>query len=616
MTDAAAFTWILRWDTDRDVEPRVLRGSRQRGARGDVARMDGGGLVAFDGYLFDRAELQGRPEDTDAVLVAEAYRRWGDGLFDKLRGVFTLAVWDSERRLLLAGRDAMGLGPCFYVWDGRTFLLSSSLHAILAESGVTGAVDRIVVAEYLQNTVAPHQAHETFYEGVRRLPSAHALSLDRGRLVVWRYWDPVPPGFAWASPEEASQFPERLERAVQRCLAAGADCLALSGGFDSIGLAALAAEHRAERPSLHALSLGFAETECDESERQVGVARALGMPMVMVTVTESLAGRSLLNGAFEVSRGSHCPVLSVWQPLYSGLLRAGAEQGLSGLMMGTGGDDLLCVDLTYAADCLGSGDLRRLRRFYGACRSSSEYSALRVARAVFWHGAVRPTLRRLAAVSLDAINPALTGALRRRERRRAAVQPWLSRRDPGLVATLRERQCNPLDFDMAPGEGAYVRVIRHLSQAPMLQAEMEQGTLFTRSAGFSLFLPYYDRDVVDLLLRVRPEELTVDGHHKGPLRRLVGQRLPMIDTRARKVGAEGMVHRVLRVEGPPAWRDLGGPRMLAALDLVDSAAVERFMQDYFARRNDNALQAWLFLSAEMWLQARAERRAAPEEDSR
>jgi hypothetical protein len=56
--------------------------------------------------------------------------------------------------------------------------------------------------------------------------------------------------------------------------------------------------------------------------------------------------------------------------------------------------------------------------------------------------------------------------------------------------------------------------------------------------------------------------------------------------------------------------------MLAALDLVDSAAVERFMQDYFARRNDNALQAWLFLSAEMWLQARAERRAAPEEDSR
>ena len=89
----------------------------------------------------------------------------------------------------------------------------------------------------------------------------------------------------------------------------------------------------------------------------------------------------------------------------------------------------------------------------------------------------------------------------------------------------------------------------------------------------------------------------------------------MIDTRARKVGANKMVHRVLRSEGPLAWRNLGGPRMLAALDLVETAPVEGFMRDYFAARHDHALQAWLFLSAEMWLQARAERRAAREEDS-
>jgi hypothetical protein len=40
------------------------------------------------------------------------------------------------------------------------------------------------------------------------------------------------------------------------------------------------------------------------------------------------------------------------------------------------------------------------------------------------------------------------------------------------------------------------------------------------------------------------------------------------------------------------------------------------MRAYFAGRDDSAIQAWLFLSAEMWLQARAERGATREEDGR
>src|SRR6266545_2601673 len=129
MTDTLSAPWVLRWDTQQDEKPSVLR----CGPAGSVAETGWGDLAVFDGYLFDRAELESRPGTSDAELVLEAYRRWGEDLFDKLRGAFTLGLWDDDRQLLLVGRDGMGLNPCFYRWDGRMFLMSPSLDAILAQ---------------------------------------------------------------------------------------------------------------------------------------------------------------------------------------------------------------------------------------------------------------------------------------------------------------------------------------------------------------------------------------------------------------------------------------------------------------------------------------------------
>ena len=131
------------------------------------------------------------------------------------------------------------------------------------------------------------------------------------------------------------------------------------------------------------------------------------------------------------------------------------------------------------------------------------------------------------------------------------------------------------------------------------------GVSFTGRFGLPLFLPYLDRDLVELLLRIRPEHLIDGGYHKAPLRRLVSERLPMVDPRAKKMGFGRMAHDVLRSQGRVAWRDLGGPKMLAALGLVRRDLAERWMDRYFEGRQDDALQAWLFLSAEMWLRARA-----------
>jgi len=590
--------WLLRWDAAAE-RPGVLRAS-------DVAALESPleGFAVFDGYLFDRAELGVERPVSDASLVASAYERWQDALWDKLRGGFALAIWDQQRRRLSVGRDAMGLHPCFYWWNGRVFLASPSLDAILAQPEVPGTFNRAVVAEYVLGSSPAHHGDETFYEEIRRLPPAHAVALCEGRLLISRYWDPVPPGFAWATSDELSRFEPVLERAVSRCLSAGADSIALSGGFDSVSIATLAAEQLRDKPPLHALSVRFTGTVCDEGPTQAAVARALGMPQLMRTIEETLDGATVVGAALALGAHLPSPVLSPWQSMYTGLLADAKGLGLGRLLMGTGGDDMLNVDLTYGADCLAALDLRALWRFFRATQRTSPFSAARVARGVFWEGAAAPELKRLARRLASRVSPAGLERIRKR-RLRKSYPRWLAPGDPELAEVLERRQLDRPPADAAPGERSYALAMRELAQAPLFLLEQDQLHSWTERLAFTLYSPYLDRDLVELSLRMPPEHLIAGGRHKSPLRRLVAERLPSVRMRAKKVDFTQTVHEVLRPHGRDAWQALGGPLMLADLGLVDAEGLDRFMGDYFDRRHASWRPVWLAMATEAWLRARS-----------
>ena len=412
-----------------------------------------------------------------------------------------------------------------------------------------------MIAEYLQNQISSHQVHETFYDNVRRLPPAHVLRLTRGALEVSRYWDPVPPGFAWASREEIARFDPLLEQAVRRCLSVGGDSIALSGGFDSVSVATLAAEQRRGQAPLHAVSLRFQGTVCDEGPAQVEVARALGMPQLLRTLDETLEGQSIVGAALRLSSASPSPVLSPWQSVYTGLFHSASRLGLGRLLMGTGGDDLLNVDGSYAADRLAALDLAALWRFCRACQRTSPFRASRIARGVFWDHAARPELLRLGGRVLRRVSPALLDRVRRRRHLRASP-PWALPSNRDLAMLLEQRRQSAATVELARGERSYVATIRTLAQAPLLLIERDQSHAWARSVGFTFLYPYFDRDLVDLSLRIPPDELIAGGRHKAPLRRLIAARLPSVTMHAKKVDFIQALHDMLRPGRPERVAEL------------------------------------------------------------
>jgi hypothetical protein len=393
----------VRWDTIADDRPRVLHVPAPAG-EATACRTRSGDLVVFDGYLFDRSSHDTDPAVSNAALVASAYGRRPDGLVQRLAGAFAVIIWDEARRRLVVGRDAMGLTPCFYWWNGRILLVATSLDAIIARREVGATFHRAVIAEYLQNQISSHQAHETFYENVRRLPPAHVLRLERGALEVSRYWDPVPPGFAWASQEEIARFDPLLEQAVRRCLSVGGDSIALSGGFDSVSVATLAAEQRRGQAPLHAVSLRFQGTVCDEGPAQVEVARALGMPQLLRTLDETLDGQSIVAPLFACLPRAQPRPQSVAVRIHRAVslcLSTRPRTPADGHRRRRPAE----CRWQLCADRLAALDLAALWRFCRACQRTSPFRASRIARGVFWDHAALPELMRLGGRVLRRVSP-------------------------------------------------------------------------------------------------------------------------------------------------------------------------------------------------------------------
>src|SRR5438105_9944638 len=72
--------------------------------------------VVFNGEIYNFPELRRELETqghnfkshSDTEVLLHGYESWGDGLFEKLRGMFAFAIWDEPKQRLGVGRDRLG----------------------------------------------------------------------------------------------------------------------------------------------------------------------------------------------------------------------------------------------------------------------------------------------------------------------------------------------------------------------------------------------------------------------------------------------------------------------------------------------------------------------------
>ena len=172
--------------------PGLVLGSRRLSIVGladgqqPVANEDRSVSVVFNGEFFDypekRAELEARGHrlvtHCDTEIIPHLWEESQEGMFERLRGQFALALWDERRLRLVLGRDRFGICPLYWTRQGDWLLFASEIKALLASGMVPARPDLRGIDHIFTFSALPGPM--TCFEG-RATPASWALPANNSR---------------------------------------------------------------------------------------------------------------------------------------------------------------------------------------------------------------------------------------------------------------------------------------------------------------------------------------------------------------------------------------------------------------------------------------------------
>jgi asparagine synthase (glutamine-hydrolysing) len=311
--DASTHTWTLPSRTiqlhvDGDTWPEV----------GEHA----GHSVCFDGELYNAAdlarELEAPAASSAADLVARAIARWGVDAPVHIKGVFAIAAWSASGDRFLLARDPAGTYPQFFSEAGGRISCAVDA-ATLLPAHVGLLVDQQARARGSPLAPVAFAARDPPHRHLARA-AGHVVVWEHGRRTIRRYWYPADPSgqIDWVRDDEVDQFHVHFDQAIDRCLRQGRTGIFLSGGFDSVSIAAAAVNLAARRGTAPPIagSLEFPDPSCNEQPVQRSVAGQLGLEQIFLRLEDTVAGVGLIQAGIDINRESTLPMTHAWRPAY------------------------------------------------------------------------------------------------------------------------------------------------------------------------------------------------------------------------------------------------------------------------------------------------------------
>jgi asparagine synthase (glutamine-hydrolysing) len=305
-------------------------------------------LTIFNGEIWNHEELRRTLEPrghrfvtrADTEVLVHGYEEWGEGLLDRLDGMFAFALFDTTRERLLLARDRVGKKPLYFSETDDGIVFGSDVRSVLLVGGVRPEVERSCVAEYLfQRYIA---APRTLVRGVQKLLPGHLLTYDRERVETRAYWR-LEPGVP--EPIRGDELRRLLHDAVERRLMSDVPIgVLLSGGVDSGAVLGLMDE--AGAAAVSSFTIGFVGAGAvDERPLAQQIAKRYGTDHheVVVDRSEFLAALPRLAWYRDepIAEPSEIPLL---------LLADFAGRHVKVVLTGDGGDELFGGYPKYRVD--------------------------------------------------------------------------------------------------------------------------------------------------------------------------------------------------------------------------------------------------------------------------
>src|SRR5262245_28606756 len=165
------------------------------GGHQPIANEDETVWVVFNGEIYNFNDLhddlvkKGHTFKTrsDTEVIVHLYEEEGERCFERLRGMFAIAIWDARNRKLVLGRDRVGKKPLFYFCDGSRIAFASEMKAILQLPGVPREIDAQAASDYFSFLYVP--APKSIFKHIRKILPGHYLVVSTSGIRETEYWD-------------------------------------------------------------------------------------------------------------------------------------------------------------------------------------------------------------------------------------------------------------------------------------------------------------------------------------------------------------------------------------------------------------------------------------------
>ena len=275
------------------VDDQVALGHRRlsiidlEGGRQPMYNEDENLVVVFNGEIYNfqplTEELKAAGHTfatrSDTEVLLHGYEEWGKGLLDRLRGMFTFALWDRRAETLLLARDHFGIKPLYYYQnEAGELLFGSEIKSFLAHPGFHKELNEDQLSLYLSYQFSPGE--NTFFKGVKKLMPAHWLEWKAGEVTVQRYWRPeFTPDNGPSLEEWEKAISDAMKESVSAHKIADVEVGSfLSSGVDSSYMAALAKVDKT-------FTVGFANKQYDETDYATEFSKHIGVKNYAYRIT-------------------------------------------------------------------------------------------------------------------------------------------------------------------------------------------------------------------------------------------------------------------------------------------------------------------------------------------
>ncbi len=297
-------------------------------------------VIIFNGEIYNYAEikpmLREYPFRThgDTEVILAGYIKWGADCLSRLRGMYTIVVWDKQERELFIARDRLGVKPLYYYRDENRFVFASEVRAVLMAGGISRKINHTAIAEYFryQSVGFPFSP----VDGICQLEAGTWMRIKNGVMQTRKYWDPTTNNFDFSyddKKEVQKKVKELMLQSVRRRLVSDVPVGAfLSGGIDSSAVVGLMVE--AGDPSPNTFHVSFDEADFDESKYAQIIAKKFNTRHTEIKLKPEVMLEELTNAldAMDTPSGDGINTYVVSKAIH--------DQGIRVALSGIGGDEL------------------------------------------------------------------------------------------------------------------------------------------------------------------------------------------------------------------------------------------------------------------------------------